>query len=124
VKLKERQVEPWLDEEDLIPGQDWELEISKAVRASHIVIVCLSLSSANKTGYLQKEIRKVLDVADEQPEGQIFLIPLKLEECDVPSRLLKWQWVNYFEERGFEKLMRALLERARALATTTQQHQR
>lgn len=50
-------------------------------------------------------------MADEQPEGTIFLIPLKLEECEVPERLSEWQWVNLFEERGFERLMRALRTR-------------
>jgi hypothetical protein len=113
--LKDRGVTAWMDEEELLPGQDWDLEISKAVRSSHVVLVCLSAASINKTGYLQKEIRKVLDVADEQPEGTIFLIPLKLEECSMPSRLTRWQWLNYFEERGSERLIRALQERARTL---------
>ncbi len=111
-RLKGNNVDPWLDAENLLPGQKWDYEIGNAVRSSHVVIVCLS-AHTNKAGYLQKEIKKVLDVADQQPEGTIFLIPLKLEECEVPSRLQDWQWVNLFEENGFEKLMRSLLERAR-----------
>ena len=47
-----------------------------------------------KSQYIQKEIKFALDVADEQPEGTIFLIPTKLEECDVPERLSQWQWGN------------------------------
>ncbi|MBI1877020.1 MAG: toll/interleukin-1 receptor domain-containing protein, partial [Chloroflexi bacterium] len=35
-------IQPWLDEEELLPGQDWQLEIPKAVRASDVVLVCLS----------------------------------------------------------------------------------
>src|SRR5262245_44125649 len=95
----------WLDEEKLIPGQDWDLEIRKAVRESDVVVVCLSNSSTTKAGYVQKEIRFALDVADEQPEGAIFIIPVRMEECDVPTRLSKWQWVNLFESNGYEKLM-------------------
>ena len=72
------------------------------------MIVCLSRSSIGKTGYVQKEINFALDVADEQPEGTIFLIPLKLEECQIPERLRGLHWVKYFEENGFDKLMRAL----------------
>jgi hypothetical protein len=34
-------VSPWLDEEDLLPGQEWQSEIPKAVRASAAVIVFL-----------------------------------------------------------------------------------
>ncbi len=80
-RLRADGVAPWLDEEHLLPGQDWHLEITKAVRSSHVVIVCLSSTAISKTGYVQKEIKHALDVADEQPEGTIFLIPLKLSRC-------------------------------------------
>ena len=117
-KLRTEGLDPWLDEEKLHPGQDWELEITKAVRASDVVLVCLSPTSVPKTGYVQKEIKLALDVADEQPEGSIFLIPVKLEDCDRPERLRRWQWVNLFEERGYEKLVRALRTRAADLGVT------
>lgn len=107
--------EPWLDEEDLLPGQDWQREITKAVKQSDVVLVCLSSNSINKTGYVQKEIREVLDVADLLPEGTMFVIPVKLQECVVPDRLTKWQWVNIFEDKGYEQLVRALRLRASTL---------
>jgi hypothetical protein len=28
-------IDPWLDEEKLLPGQDWDMEIEKAVEATH-----------------------------------------------------------------------------------------
>jgi formylglycine-generating enzyme required for sulfatase activity len=99
---------PWLDEEDLLPGQKWKVEIPKAVKTSDVVIVCLSHKAINKSGYVQKEIKFALDKAEEQPEGTISLIPLKLEECDVPERLQELHWVNLFEERGYERLMGSL----------------
>jgi DNA-binding NarL/FixJ family response regulator len=102
----------WLDEEDLLPGQEWEQVITKAVRNSDIVIVCLSRASINKAGYVQKEIKFALDVADEQPEGAIFIIPVRLEIYDVPLRLSRWQWVDLFEASGYDRLMRSLKSRA------------
>jgi formylglycine-generating enzyme required for sulfatase activity len=108
-------IDAWLDEEKLLPGQDWQLEIPKAVRVSDVVIVCLSKKSINKAGFVQKEIKIALDVADEQPEGAIFLIPARLEECQVPDRLSRWQWVSLFEVKGYDRLMRALQSRADAL---------
>jgi hypothetical protein len=118
-RLRAEGIAPWLDEEDLIPGQDWQQEIPKVVRTADIVIVCLSRGSITKAGYVQKEIKQSLDVADEQPEGAIFIIPLKIEECDVPERLRRWHWVDFFEERGYERLMRALRTRALAIGITT-----
>jgi CHASE2 domain-containing sensor protein len=107
-RLRADGFDPWLDEENLLPGQDWQREITAAVRKSDIVLVCLSRDSINKKGFVQKELRYALDVADEQPEGSIFIIPLKLEECDVPERLSHLQWVNFFENRGYEKLLASL----------------
>jgi hypothetical protein len=106
---------PWLDEQRLLPGQDWNLEIANAVRDAHVVLVCLSRTAINKVGYVQKEIKYALDVADQQPEGTIFIIPGKLEECDVPDRLRRWQWVNLFEQDGFDRLMGALHSRVRTI---------
>jgi len=107
----------WLDEEKLIPGQEWDLEIRKAVQDSDVVVVCLSNGSITQAGYVQKEIRFALDVADEQPEGTIFIIPARLEDCQVPSRLNKWQWVNLFEKTSIEKLNHALNLRAKGLGS-------
>jgi cold shock CspA family protein len=111
-RLKSDNFDPWLDEEKLLPGQDWRQEITKAVRRADVVLVCLSRGSVSKAGYVQKEIKDALDIADEQPEGTIFLIPLKLEECEVPERVSRWQWVNYFDENGYKKLVNALHARA------------
>jgi len=114
-RLRSEGFDTWFDEEALLPGQDWDLEITKAVRTSHVAIVCLSRASINKTGYVQKEIKTALDVADEQPEGTVFLIPLKLEECTIPERLRRWQYVNYFEEGSYERLIRTLRARTEKL---------
>ena len=91
-----------------MPGQDWDSEIRRGVRASDAILVSLSSTSAGKSGYLQKEIRFVLDVADEKPDGRIFIIPVRIGECEIPERLRRWQWVNYYDEQGFDKLIRAL----------------
>jgi hypothetical protein len=109
---------PWLDEEDLLPGQDWQQEIRNAMKNCDIVLICLSKQSINKVGYVQKEIKFALDVADEQPEGTIFLIPVRLEDCHIPERLKHIQCVNFYEKPAFDKLMKALELRAERLFST------
>jgi len=109
--LKGQGFRPWLDEEDLLPGQEWEYEIPRMVRASTIVVVCLSKHSIGKTGYVQKEIKIALDVAEQQPEGAIFIIPARLEDCTVPERLSKYHWVNLFDQDGHIRLARSIGER-------------
>ncbi len=111
----EKGIDPWLDVEKLLPGVDWDLEITAAVKTSHVVLVCLSKDSINKEGYIQKEIKQALDVADEKPDGTIFIIPLRLEDCDVPVRLKKWQWLDLFEKDSYDKLLNSLRARAKDL---------
>ena len=80
-------IEPWLDEEKLLPGQDWNLEIEKAVESSEAVIVCVSSTSVAKEGYVQKELRQVLNLALEKLEGAIFILPVRLYDCPLPRQL-------------------------------------
>ncbi len=113
-------VDAWLDKEKLLPGQDWRVEIPRAVQEADVVIVFQSRKSVSKEGYVQKEIKFALDIAEEKPEGTIFLIPARLEECLVPERLSRWQWVDLFEENGFIQLLRSLKLRAKAVNATVE----
>jgi TIR domain len=114
-RLRNDGFQPWLDEEDLLPGQDWEPEIRKAVRDADVVLVCLSQVAITKKGFVQKEIKFALDTADEQPEGMIFIIPVKLEECSVPERLRRWHWVDLVQPKGYERLLGTLRLRCQSL---------
>ena len=102
-------IDPWLDEEKLLPGQDWDMEIEKAVETTDAVIVFLSNNSITKEGFVQKELRSVLDVAEYKPEGVIFIIPLRLENCIVPRRLKNYQYQDYFPTERIEKAFKRLL---------------
>ena len=113
--LKQRGIQPWLDKEDLLPGQDWEIEIPKALEASDVVIICLTKNSVEKEGYIHKEIRFAVEKALEMPEGRTSLIPVKFEECEIPSFLKRYQWVDLTSRNGYSRLMEALKKRASEL---------
>jgi hypothetical protein len=110
--LKEDWIDPWLDEEQLLPGQDWNLEIEKAVESSEAVIVCVSTNSVAKEGYVQRELRQVLNIALEKLEGAIFVLPVRLDDCPLPRQLRDRQSLDYFpvaqRAAAFDKLKRSL----------------
>jgi hypothetical protein len=116
----EKWIDPWLDEENLLPGQDFDLEIYKAARDSDAIIICLSKVSVAKEGYVNKEIRRALEAADEKPEGAIYIIPLRLDDC-TPSfeRLKQLHYADYFTPNAHEKLIKSLRLRADALKIET-----
>jgi len=117
-------IDAWLDAEKLYPGQDWNFEIEKAVEEADVILVCLTKNSVNKEGYVQRELRIVLDLADYKPEGTLFVIPVRLEECDPPRRLRTWQYADYFPEsdrdRAYQRLLVSLRMRARRLDLSTE----
>ncbi|MDT3673052.1 SUMF1/EgtB/PvdO family nonheme iron enzyme [Microcystis wesenbergii] len=115
-RLKQAGYKPWLDKKDLIPGQIWRDEIPKAIKASQIFLACLSAKSANKQGYIQRELRIALDTLGEMLPGTIFFIPMRLEECEIPDlrlaevslKLRDIHRLDYWKEDGFEQLERAI----------------
>jgi hypothetical protein len=101
----------WIDEENLLPGMIWEDSIYDAIDQSDFVILILSSKSVEKTGFFQKEIRIFLERLLKFPPGKIFLIPVRIEECNIKHReLLKIHIVDMFPnwESGFKKVIQAI----------------
>ncbi len=107
-QLKDFGFQPWLDKVDLLPGEDWQFEIHKAIRATDFVMVFLSKNSVSKRGYVQKEFKLALDVLDECPEGDIYLIPVKIDECDVPRKFAHLHYVSLQESGSLEKIAKVI----------------
>lgn len=102
--------QPWMDTEDLLPGQDWSRILRKTIKESHLFIFCISHNSVDKRGFIQREIKEALDVISEKLDDDIFIIPVRLvASCeDMPDSIRKYHRVDLFEENGFEKLRQAI----------------
>lgn len=107
-RLVKEGADVWLDQEKLLPGQDWAHEILKAIHRSDAVIACLSKQFNRQGGYRHEELRIALEKANSLPEGVSFLIPVRLEMCDLPESLCRWQCVDLFEPGGYKKLIKVL----------------
>ena len=113
-------IDSWFDEEDILPGQVWEDIVANNVRNSHAVIILLSKNAVASEGFFQKEIRLALDTVAEKPDGTIFILPIRLNGCEVPEMLKKYQYVDYFggveqKERVYSSLIASLKLRAKNL---------
>lgn len=100
--------EPWLDRIDLIGGEDWDRAIRRALRKADFVVLCMSEASTSKRGYLQRELKMAVDLWQEMVRGDIYLLPLRLEECEVPEELAYLQWIDLFDTDGWSRLLKAL----------------
>jgi len=107
-QLAKAGIQPWLDREHIIPGMKWGPIIKRALKQSDFVLVCLSTTSINKRGFLQREIKQALEQAEEKLEHDVYLIPARLDDCEVPDALSEIQWVDLFEDDGWRWLMKAI----------------
>jgi hypothetical protein len=106
--LTEDGYKPWMAKRDIVPGEDWENAIWKAVREADLFVVCLSNQAVAKRGFLQKEIKQALEIWKGKLEDDIYLIPLRLETCPAPSALARFQWIDFFLQDGHERLKDAI----------------
>jgi len=109
--FRARGFDPWMDRKKLLPGQNWPRAISRAIEVSDFFVACLSREAIQKKGQFQAELRYALDCASCMPLDDIYLIPVRLEECPVPiciSREL--QYVDLFPDwdAGVQRLLAAV----------------
>ncbi|MEL7354346.1 MAG: TIR domain-containing protein [Cyanobacteria bacterium P01_A01_bin.116] len=109
----------WWDQ-NILPGQDWKLEIRKAMRDAYAVVLCLSAETADRitTGIYPEVLDAIREYRTYAP-GSVFLIPVRLSQCELPfieiddTRTLdRLQAVDLFPDanRGpeLQKLLKAL----------------
>jgi hypothetical protein len=109
-RLVRHGINTWLDEVKLLPGHNWKHEIHQAILSSRVVIVCVSKQFSKQGGYRHEEIKIALAKARSIPDDEVFLIPVRLEKCDLPGPVRQWQCVDLFERDGFNRLLSALKE--------------
>jgi hypothetical protein len=109
--LRKAGFEPWLDDEKLLPGQNWPRAIERAIDLCEFFIACFSRRSVSKRGHFQRELGYALDAAARVPLDEIYLIPVRLDDCEMPCDIAKKvQHVDLFPdwEPGIAELIRAM----------------
>ena len=99
-RLKNAKFDPWMDQEQLKPGTEWRNDIAEEIKRADFFLACLSSRVIEKSSYRQREVREALDIAKEKPFGAIYLIPVKLDACELPAPLQSYHWVNYSKLAG------------------------
>jgi hypothetical protein len=88
---------PWLDKKKLMPGQNWPRAIETAIQDSDFFVACFSRRATSKRGSFHSELRYALACAAKVPLDEIFLVPLRLDDCVVPRRISRQvQYVDLF----------------------------
>lgn len=109
-----RGITPWFDKRMLLPGMRWKPAIRKAIREADFFIALLSKRSTAKKGFVHHEMRQALEILNEFPEDQIFLVPIRLDDCKIPyEALADIQYVDFFPhwKAGLESVISVINSR-------------
>ena len=90
--LREAGAEVWLDQLDIKPGSRWDKSIEQALFKSSILLVVLSKSSV--------ESANVMDEVSYALEEHKRVVPILLEDCDIPFRLRRLQFADFTKDRS------------------------
>ena len=97
--LKNAGLIPWRDKDVIKPGQNWKIAIRKGIKSSRYFIPLFSSKSVEKIGYVQKEFKYAIDNYDQFPESEVYIIPIRLDNCDIPfEKLEDIQYVDLFPD--------------------------
>jgi TIR domain len=109
--FKESGFEPWVDRWKLLPGQNWPRAIEQTIARCDFFVPCFSVRSVSKRGQFQAELRYALECAARSPLDDIFIVPVRLDDCQVPARVMReLHYVDLFPELepGFQRVARMM----------------
>jgi hypothetical protein len=107
--LKITGFDPWQDKENLRGGDEWDTYIKKTIQKCDYFLVLQSKALFNKTfSYVNKEINIALDMQKYCGQAKRFIIPVKIEECELLERLKFLHTVDISEGKDYSKLIEDL----------------
>ena len=84
-QLKNRDIPVWVDEEELLPGANWQSAIERAIRDASVILVVVSENSAHSS-WQNLEIGMALSLTQQMPPDAQLVIPIRLRRDDqVPE---------------------------------------
>jgi hypothetical protein len=77
--------------------------------ASDAVVVCLSTSALGRRGYVHNELRLALRELQDMPvPDAIFVLPVRIDDCEVPRHVKGLHYVNYWEPGAIDRIIASL----------------
>jgi hypothetical protein len=97
-KLQHRGHHPWMDHHQLKKGADWQVAVKKAISDAEFFVAILSKQSVRKVGFVQVEVHNAAQEQLKRPDGIIYFIPFKIDECELPEFAKKFNYIDATRE--------------------------
>jgi len=107
--LKSNGLQVWMDKHNIAGGQDWDFEIKRALNRASLIIIFISENSIDRRGYIQREIKLALNRSQEMLVGDIFIIPVLLDNnAGIPDQLAQIQVISGEESEIQTELLKSI----------------
>lgn len=96
--LKEKGINTWLDAFDIQPGESIISKINEGLNNCDFILLFLSQNSVNSE-WVTKEWETML--WDEINTQNVKIIPIKIEDCEIPKLLQTKKYINLSDDYNF-----------------------
>lgn len=90
--LQKMGINTWLDAFDILPGESIVTKINDGIEECRFALLFLSKNSV-KSNWVTKEWETML--WDEVSSGKVKIIPIRLEECEIPKILQSKKYIDF-----------------------------
>jgi len=102
-------IEPFM-EDDVLAGENIEMTMRRNIRKSNYVLAVMSEKTLSERSLFQKNLKLALNILDEFPDNQIYLIPVRIDECEpADERLQQRKPADLFPDyhKGLNEILRS-----------------
>lgn len=104
-------IKTWIDSESIPPGTGWRENIKEAIWSVDIFLACISEASTSKPGGHIDEYVEAVTCRQTIKKKRDYIIPVRIEEVDLPDVFQSKQWVTVLEGEGWDDLVVAINEK-------------
>ncbi|MGB9989535.1 toll/interleukin-1 receptor domain-containing protein [Massilia sp. SM-13] len=107
-KLKAEGYNPWFDEDEIAPGQKIHESIQNGLSQSAVALLLVSQQLNLDNALIDKELSYALQSVKPADTSFSPVIPVRLDDADIPAALAGISWIDLREPNAFERLNQSL----------------
>ena len=99
---------PWFDVDEIAPGQKWTQSVMKGIAESAVALYLVSDNLKGSSKFVAEELNAAMSVMRSRDESFSPVIPVRLDDSEVPHELKDVHWVDLRDKDGLEQLEKGL----------------
>jgi hypothetical protein len=107
-RLEEAGLTVRMEAHSIMGGEEWRKELVGFICKADVFVACISSTWVDREIFAYKEVNVACELEEKLPKEVSFIIPARLEECNIPQELENRQQVDLHVVPGIETLLKAI----------------